>query len=156
MLSIGEFSRVCGVTSRTLRYYDKINLIKPSHIDIASGYRFYDLGQLRQMLFINRLKSYDFSLEEIADLISIKEQAWLEQRLAAKQLELEQKAADYQQRRSELAGDLARIREGVTAKDTTGSIMLAADTGNDNAKIRLMIFQHEVCFSSGSGCKSHP
>lgn len=43
MLSIGEFSRVCGVTSRTLRYYDKINLIKPSHIDIASGYRFYDL-----------------------------------------------------------------------------------------------------------------
>ena len=58
MLSIGEFSRVCGVTSRTLRYYDKINLIKPSHIDIASGYRFYDLGQLRQMLFINRLKSY--------------------------------------------------------------------------------------------------
>ena len=112
MLSIGEFSRVCGVTSRTLRYYDKINLIKPSHIDIASGYRFYDLGQLRQMLFINRLKSYEFSLEEIADFVSIKEQAWLEKRLAAKQLELEQKAADYQQRMSELAGDLARIREG--------------------------------------------
>ena len=55
MLSIGEFSRICGVTTRTLRYYDKINLIKPSHIDLDSGYRFYDLNQLRQMLFINRL-----------------------------------------------------------------------------------------------------
>ena len=85
MLSIGEFSRICGVTPRTLRYYDKINLIKPSHIDLDSGYRFYDLNQLRQMLFINRLKDYDFSLDEIADFLAVKESGWLERKLQNKQ-----------------------------------------------------------------------
>ena len=112
MLSIGEFSRICGVTTRTLRYYDKINLIKPSHIDLDSGYRFYDLNQLRQMLFINRLKDYDFSLDEIADFLSVKEAGWLERKLQNKQQELNQKAESYQRRSFELALDLERLHKG--------------------------------------------
>jgi DNA-binding transcriptional MerR regulator len=65
LLSIGEFSKICGVTTRALRYYDDIDLIKPKHISSESGYRFYDVSQIRQLLFINRLKGYGFSLEEI-------------------------------------------------------------------------------------------
>ena len=33
MLSIGEFSRICKVSTKTLRYYDEIGLIKPSKIN---------------------------------------------------------------------------------------------------------------------------
>ena len=40
--------------------------------------------------------------------------------------------------------------------DTTGSIMLAADTGRDRAKIRLIIFQVEERSDSGSGFISLP
>lgn len=33
MLSIGEFSKICKVSTKTLRYYDEIGLIKPSKIN---------------------------------------------------------------------------------------------------------------------------
>ncbi|WP_294341724.1 MerR family DNA-binding transcriptional regulator [uncultured Clostridium sp.] len=33
MLTIGEFSKICKVSSRTLRHYDSINLIKPKKIN---------------------------------------------------------------------------------------------------------------------------
>ena len=65
MLTIGEFSNICKVSAKTLRYYAEIGLIHPEEIDPENGYRYYSIDQLETMLFINRLKSYDFSLEEI-------------------------------------------------------------------------------------------
>ena len=68
MLSIGEFSNICKVSTKTLRYYDEIGLLKPSEINPENGYRYYAIEQLEKMLFINRLKSYSFSLDEIKAL----------------------------------------------------------------------------------------
>lgn len=69
MLSIGEFSKICRVSTKTLRYYAEIGLIEPQEVNINSGYRYYSLDQLEKMIFINRLKSYDFSLKEIKEII---------------------------------------------------------------------------------------
>jgi DNA-binding transcriptional MerR regulator len=113
MLSIGEFSRICGVTTRTLRYYDKINLIKPAHIELESGYRSYVLGQLREMLFINRLKSYDFSLDEIAILLSVRDNDYLMQQICRKKQELHDKAEHYKNLEASLEFDLANLQKGV-------------------------------------------
>ena len=68
MLSIGEFSKICRVSTKTLRYYDEIGLIKPDEINTETGYRYYSIKQLKNMLFINRLKSYHFSLDEIREI----------------------------------------------------------------------------------------
>ena len=65
MLPIGEFSKICSVTTKTLRYYDEIGLLKPSIVNEHNGYRFYHVKQLKTILFINKLKKYSFSLEEI-------------------------------------------------------------------------------------------
>lgn len=65
MLSIGEFSRICEVTPKTLRYYEEIGLLYPEKISLENGYRYYSIKQLEKMLLINRLKSYKLSLEEI-------------------------------------------------------------------------------------------
>ena len=75
MLSIGEFSKICGVSTKkkTLRYYDEIGLIKPDEINPENGYRFYSVNQLKKMLFINRMKSYQFSLEEIKTIVELEE-----------------------------------------------------------------------------------
>ena len=72
MLSIGEFSNICQVSKKTLRYYDEIGLLKPSEINPENGYRYYAIEQLEQMLFINRLKSYSFSLQVTARPFSTK------------------------------------------------------------------------------------
>lgn len=70
MLSIGEFSRICEVTPKTLRYYEEIGLLYPEKINQESGYRYYSIKQLEKMLLINRLKSYKIPLDEIKAIIS--------------------------------------------------------------------------------------
>lgn len=62
--TIGEFAKKAGVTLRTLRYYDKIDLMKPNSYS-ESGHRLYsnqDFARLQQIL---TLKFIGFSLSEI-------------------------------------------------------------------------------------------
>ena len=70
MLSIGQFSKVCGVTVKALRHYDRLGLIRPVHTDKFTGYRYYDEDQIPLMLNIMRLKRYGFSLEEVGLFLS--------------------------------------------------------------------------------------
>lgn len=68
MLQIGEFSRICQVSVKTLHHYDKIGLLMPTEVDRFTGYRYYQIAQIDEMNFIQRLKRYGFSLEEIQRL----------------------------------------------------------------------------------------
>jgi DNA-binding transcriptional MerR regulator len=79
MLTIGDFSRLSRVSAKTLRYYDQIGLLKPAAISRESGYRYYEVSQLRDMLLISRLKQYQFLLPEIAAVLAKKD----DQHLAA-------------------------------------------------------------------------
>lgn len=73
MLSIGEFSKICKVSTKTLRYYAEIGLILPNEINYENGYRYYSIEQLETMLFIKRLKAYNFSLEQIKIILQYEE-----------------------------------------------------------------------------------
>ncbi|MCD8184558.1 MAG: MerR family transcriptional regulator [Bacteroides sp.] len=65
---IGEFSKLCQVTVKTLRHYEEIGLLIPFEVDEWTGYRYYDISQLRRMNRIVYLKRLGLSLEEIAEL----------------------------------------------------------------------------------------
>ncbi len=67
-LKIGEFSRLCRVTVRTLRHYEQIGLLIPEIVDRWTGYRYYTFGQLQKMQSILTLKQLGYPLEEIRDL----------------------------------------------------------------------------------------
>lgn len=67
LYKIGDFSKKCGVSVKTLRYYDEINLFKPVDIDLYTGYRYYSDEQLNDIEIILKLKDTSFSLEEIKD-----------------------------------------------------------------------------------------
>lgn len=62
--TVGEFARLTGVTERTLRFYDRKGLLKPSDRN-AQGHRIYTDGDLLQLQKIITLKYLDFSLDEI-------------------------------------------------------------------------------------------
>lgn len=65
--SSGEFARMAHVTLRTVRYYDKHNILKPSLVT-ESGARFYtdaDFARLQQILL---LKYLGFSLDDIREM----------------------------------------------------------------------------------------
>ena len=68
-MTIGEFSKFCRVTAKTLRYYDKMGLLVPHEVDEWTRYRYYDVSQMRQLNNIRRLKHMGFSLEEISNLL---------------------------------------------------------------------------------------
>lgn len=69
MYRIGEFSHLCETTIKTLRYYDKINLLKPTKVDNFTGYRYYEENQIKTLEKIKQLQYAGFSLKDIKDLL---------------------------------------------------------------------------------------
>lgn len=67
-LTIGEFSRFCQVTVKTLRHYERLKLLVPHEVDEWTGYRYYNVSQMQQLNAILRLKEMGFSLEDVRDL----------------------------------------------------------------------------------------
>ncbi|MFC4620205.1 MerR family transcriptional regulator [Camelliibacillus cellulosilyticus] len=66
--TIQKLGRLAGVSTRTLRYYDAIDLLKPARIN-ASGYRIYgqsEVDRLQQVLFYREL---GISLEKIKEIL---------------------------------------------------------------------------------------
>ena len=89
MLTIGQMSKVCGVSVKTLRHYDKIGLLKPQKTDEINGYRYYEDAQIGTMLLIGRLKRYGFSLTEIQSLLTIPDSRELLRQLHKQRFRLE-------------------------------------------------------------------
>ncbi|WP_373213975.1 methyltransferase domain-containing protein [Ruminococcus sp. 5_1_39BFAA] len=65
--SSGEFARMAHVTLRTIRYYDKHDILKPSFVTEA-GARFYTDGDFARLQQILLLKYLGFSLEDIREM----------------------------------------------------------------------------------------
>lgn len=116
MLSIGEFSKICEVSAKTLRYYDEIGLIHPDDINPDNGYRYYSIHQLKNMLFINRLKGYQFSLDEIKDIMETKDDAHEERLHAAlnrKRQEIEEQRNALDFKLQQISQDIFKVEQGV-------------------------------------------
>lgn len=64
---IGRLAREAGVSTRTIRYYEEIGLLKTAR-RYAGGRRVFQADALERLRFIGRLKRLGFSLEEISTL----------------------------------------------------------------------------------------
>src|SRR5574340_1467282 len=69
MFPIGKFSKISRLSVKTLRYYDQIGLLKPARVDPATGYRYYELGQLARLNRILALKDLGLTLEQTAVML---------------------------------------------------------------------------------------
>lgn len=114
MLSIGEFSNICQVSAKTLRYYAEIGLLEPSKVNPENGYRYYAIEQLEKMLFINRLKAYSFSLDEIKTILQLEEMQDNHLYLAfiQKKKEIEKQLHQYRKLLAQLEDDISAIEQG--------------------------------------------
>lgn len=65
LYTIGEVSKLIGISSQTLRYYDKIGVVKPAYVNEATGYRLYAYDQINYIDRIKYLQDFGLSLEEI-------------------------------------------------------------------------------------------
>lgn len=69
---IGDVTREYGVTADTLRYYEKLGLL-PNISRTASGIRQYDDKDISRLKFIKRAQRMNFSLDEIKNLLTMRE-----------------------------------------------------------------------------------
>src|SRR3977135_1566242 len=65
MLRIGTFSRRGRVSVKALRHYEAIGLLKPAHVDGATGYRYYEPSQLDDLHRLMVLRALGLPLERI-------------------------------------------------------------------------------------------
>src|SRR5262249_3436047 len=68
-LAIGDFSRMTHLSVKALRHYHDVGLLVPAEIDPASGYRFYEPGQVPLAQVIRRFRDLGMPLNEIREVL---------------------------------------------------------------------------------------
>jgi DNA-binding transcriptional MerR regulator len=113
--SIQEIAKIAGTTSRTLRHYDDIGLLRPSRTG-HNGYRYYNSAALVQLQRILLLRELGLSLPVISDVLRQETDAvralgghlgWLQQ----EQARLARQAASVRQTIESLKGDGELVAE---------------------------------------------
>lgn len=70
MIKIGDLSKICNVSTQTLRYYDAEGVLKADVTDASSGYRFYSIDAVEKYKQILFYKNLGFSLDAIKQIQS--------------------------------------------------------------------------------------
>ncbi|MEN6349549.1 MAG: MerR family transcriptional regulator [Syntrophomonas sp.] len=68
--TIGQFARICLVSPKALRYYEKLGLLVPIKVDPDNGYRYYDQEQVDSLKAILFLKDLGIPLKTIKQVIA--------------------------------------------------------------------------------------
>jgi DNA-binding transcriptional MerR regulator len=69
-LSISALATACGVTTPTIRYYEKIGLL-PQAERSRSDQRRYSPKDIERLTFIRRCRDFGFSLKQVRALVSL-------------------------------------------------------------------------------------
>lgn len=72
MYTIGKVAALAGVSTDTLRYYEKEHLIQPAS-KTDNGYRQYDDEAVRRIRFIKTAQHCGFTLSDIHELLTLKQ-----------------------------------------------------------------------------------
>lgn len=75
MMTIKVFAELCGCTTQTLRYYDRVGLLTPARVDEWTGYRYYEERQALDFVKIRNLQAADFTIGEIRELLTQPDEA---------------------------------------------------------------------------------
>lgn len=69
-MNIGKASKITGLSTKTLRYYEEIDLVKASNRS-ENGYRNYSNADIEQLRFVQRARQTGFNIDECRTLLSL-------------------------------------------------------------------------------------
>jgi DNA-binding transcriptional MerR regulator/effector-binding domain-containing protein len=69
LFTIGEFSKISGLTIKSLRFYHEQGLLAPAVVDSQTGYRYYDTRQVETARVIAYLRGVEFPVSQIKELL---------------------------------------------------------------------------------------
>ncbi|NJN59195.1 MAG: MerR family transcriptional regulator [Leptolyngbyaceae cyanobacterium SL_5_9] len=71
LLSIGSFASAARLSLKALRLYDRLDICKPSYVDPESGYRYYQVTQLREARLIRMMRQMEMPLAIIRQVLTV-------------------------------------------------------------------------------------
>lgn len=77
LFTIGEISKMKNITTKALRFYDKIGLLKPYSVDQTNQYRYYHPDQLMHVDIIKAARNLDISPNDLIPLFKRQDSAGL-------------------------------------------------------------------------------
>ncbi|WP_176509626.1 MULTISPECIES: Cu(I)-responsive transcriptional regulator [Pseudomonas] len=132
-MNIGQAARRSGLSTKMIRYYESIGLLKPATRS-DSGYRLYQAEDLHSLAFIKRSRDLGFSLEEVGKLLTL----WQDRGRAS---------ADVKALAMQHIDELnRRIDELVSLRDTLGDLV-AHCQGDDRPDCPIL-----KDLANGAGC----
>lgn len=102
---IGEVARTLGISTRTLRYYQELGLLRPAGASVGGNRRYSDADVVRAQRILELRNVMGFDLERIGDILTA------EDRLAEMRAEAAQGVSD--DRRREILGEAIAINRGL-------------------------------------------
>ena len=69
-LTIGQVARLSGLTTRALRHYDKLGVLRPAEVSDENGYRFYAREQVETARQVRVLRELEVPLDEVRRIVS--------------------------------------------------------------------------------------
>jgi len=72
-LRVGEVAQQSGLPTKTVRYYDDIGLLTPTVERSPSGYRLFSPDVLNRLAFIKQAQSLGLSLDEIRQVLQVRD-----------------------------------------------------------------------------------
>ena len=82
--NVTEFAKLCGVTPRTIKYYEEMGLFCPEKVE-SNGYRVYNAGQMDEISAIRLFKEHGLSLKEIREIVACNDTDGMIRRLKRQQ-----------------------------------------------------------------------
>lgn len=117
LYSIGELAQAAEVSTSSVRYYERIGLLKPAG-RTAANYRYYDDASLQRLRFIRAAQGAGFTLEDVSAMLDLRDgslapceevQTLIEERLDS----IARRMADYRRVQKELKACLTVCRSSV-------------------------------------------
>ena len=139
--TISEFAKMTGVSTDTLRYYDKINLFKPTDIDPKTGYRYYTLKEFEEIGVIQTLQTLGVSLKEIKHHLENKTFFSSYMLLSKQYADIDRKIAELIQLKSYLSEKLSTLEDVMN--------------NNSNNEVIIKDVEKRVGYGTRINCKDY-
>ncbi|MBO4299737.1 MAG: MerR family transcriptional regulator [Clostridia bacterium] len=112
-MTIKQFADLCGCNPQTLRYYDRVDLLKPVRVDRWTGYRYYDEEQAVAFVKIKNLQRAGFTIGEVKALLD-QDNLAVRKAFDAKIAEEERRLEEIKEIRRSYQSEMDEIREKIS------------------------------------------
>jgi DNA-binding transcriptional MerR regulator len=120
-LTIGQLARLAGLTTRALRHYDKLGVLRPAAVGDENGYRLYDRAQVEVARQIRVLRELEVPLDEVRRIVADPGSDDAQRRIAAHRARVEARLTELRTAHyflGLLAGGTTQIEDAMPIRPT--------------------------------------